>query len=378
MDIDYFLKINNMYKSKSRQETDLYVLNRGLDKHFADTIDYHIVKRNGIPFEMLVIKDSSDEMFKKKIKSRHSKPFNLGDYIEWHDKIWIVTSVDTDTKAYHSGVMSLCTILLHWQNEQGKIIERWAYVEEDNGAGVTGDKVFLVGDNQFKLTLPIDDETKKLLMDMRFAIDLPDAKTPYVYKIISRDISTNNITYFNRGGILFLVVEQGFFNEETDKYVLSGNGDECVWVCDYKDNTGKDTGGVDDTDSDNTAIDSVNSTFIGNRTVRGVITGRKDLKCGFSRTYTVNFLDAENNVVDFNNVSFVWNIVADFKVQVESDVSEVEDTTNSNEYLIKTKENAITLSVSDDMYIGEQFVLQCKQINGFVFDSITINIVEGF
>ena len=92
----------------------------------------------------------------------------------------------------------------------------------------------------------------------------------------------------------------------------------------------------------------------------------------------MNFLDSENNVVDFNNVSFVWNIVADFKVQIESDVSVVEDTTNSNEYLIKTKENAITLSVSDDMYIGEQFVLQCKQINGFVFDSITINIVEGF
>ena len=44
MDIGYFQKINNTYGSKSKQEVDLYLLNRHVDDRFADTIDYR--KRN--------------------------------------------------------------------------------------------------------------------------------------------------------------------------------------------------------------------------------------------------------------------------------------------------------------------------------------------
>ena len=81
MDISYFQKINNTYGSKNKQEVDLYLLNRHVDDRFADTIDYHVVKRNGEPFELLIIKDTDNNTFKKKIKSKHSTPFNLGDYM---------------------------------------------------------------------------------------------------------------------------------------------------------------------------------------------------------------------------------------------------------------------------------------------------------
>ena len=40
--------INNTYKSQSKQETDLYLLNRHVDECFADTIDYHVVKRKKV------------------------------------------------------------------------------------------------------------------------------------------------------------------------------------------------------------------------------------------------------------------------------------------------------------------------------------------
>ena len=62
MNLDYFRMINNTYKSKSKQETDLYLLNRHIDDCFADTIDYHIVKRNGEPFELLIIKDTDGDI----------------------------------------------------------------------------------------------------------------------------------------------------------------------------------------------------------------------------------------------------------------------------------------------------------------------------
>ena len=88
MDLSYFQKINNTYQSNSKQETDLYELNRHVDDCFDDTIDYHVVKRNGEPFELLIVKDTDGNTFKKKIKSKHYTPFNLGDYILLSDFLY--------------------------------------------------------------------------------------------------------------------------------------------------------------------------------------------------------------------------------------------------------------------------------------------------
>ena len=157
MDLSYFQKINNTYQSKNKQETDLYELNRHVDDCFDDTIDYHVVKRNGEPFELLIIKDTDGNTFKKKIKSKHSTPFNLGDYIEWEGQIWLITLIDPNEKTYHSGYMYLCTVPLRWQNSEGKIIERFAYSEDFTkySSGTTGNNTITIGDNQYGLTLPI-------------------------------------------------------------------------------------------------------------------------------------------------------------------------------------------------------------------------------
>lgn len=90
MDISYFQKINNTYKSSSKQESALYILNKHVDDHFSNTIDYHVVKKNDEPFELLIIKDTDGNSHKKKIKSRHEDKFNLGDYIEWNGQKWII------------------------------------------------------------------------------------------------------------------------------------------------------------------------------------------------------------------------------------------------------------------------------------------------
>ena len=234
MDISYFQKINNTYKSKSKQETDLYLLNRHVDECFADTIDYHVVKRNGEPFELLIIKDTDGNTFKKKIKSKNSAPFNLGDYIEWNNQIWLVTLLDTDDKTYHSGYMYLCTVPLRWQNSEGKIIERFAYSEDFTkySNGTIGNNTITIGDNQYGLTFPIDSETKKLTRDMRFPIDFEDAEKPDIYKLTNRKVNLNNNEYFGRGGTMILTMSYDAFNADEDKRVVMDNGKE-VWICNY-------------------------------------------------------------------------------------------------------------------------------------------------
>ena len=343
MNLDYFRMINNTYKSKSKQETDLYLLNRHIDDCFADTIDYHIVKRNGEPFELLIIKDTDGNTFKKKIKSKHSTPFNLGDYIEWNNQIWLVTLLDTDDKAYHSGYMYLCTIPLRWQNSNGEIIERYAYSEDFTkySAGINSNNIITIGDNQYGLTLPIDFETKQLNRDMRFVIDLEDRRIPDVYKITNRKVNLNNNNYFGRGGTMILTMSYDEFNQDNDKLVSVDNEHE-VWICDYI------------TEISPTLSDVKNKEM---KDLSANIISNGNLKVGYYRTYSVEFSDTAGNNIDWDKLNFSWSIVSDFDVeQIICD-------------------NTIKLRVNDETLVGKTFLLQCK-VNNMVNSEIEIPICE--
>ena len=341
MDLSYFQKINNTYQSKSKQETDLYLLNRHVDECFADTIDYHIVKRNGEPFELLIIKDTDGNTFKKKIKAKHPTPFNLGDYIEWNGQIWLITLLDPNEKTYHSGYMYLCTIPLRWQNSVGDIVERYAYSEDFTkySGGTTGNNVIKIGDNQYGLTLPIDSETKKLKRDMRFPIDFEDAEQPDIYELGNRKVNLSNYDYFNRGGIMTITLSYDAFNAEKDKRVLY-NGRE-IWLCDY----------IDPTTIPSSSQNPDESVLLSAK-----IIGKETIRCGVERTYSVEFTDKDNVIIE--NIDFKWNVVSDFEVK-RSDESE----------------NPIKLYVEDDSAIDESFLLQVI-VNDTVVAELEITVTD--
>lgn len=344
MDMSYFQKINNTYKSKSRQETDLYLLNRHVDECFADTVDYHVVKRNGDPFELLIIKDTDNNTFKKKIKSRPSEPFNLGDYIEWNNQIWLVTLVDADDKTYHSGYMYLCTVPLRWQNSEGKIIERYVYAEDFTkySNGVTGNNTITIGDNQYGLTLPVDEETKKLKRDMRFPMDFDDSEQPDIYKLTNRKVKLSDNQYFGRGGTMIVTMSFDAFNSNDDKKVTMENGQE-VWICNYN--------------NSHTPLPPTPSEPNETTDLRSVISGNTNLKNGYRRTYTVTFTDKEGNSVDWQSVNYQWNVKSDFDVKQT------------------ISENKITVSVNDENLIGGSFFVQII-VSETVLSEIKVNIVE--
>lgn len=349
MDISYFQKINNTYKSHSKQETDLYLLNRHVDECFTDTIDYHVVKRNGEPFELLIIKDTDGNTFKKKIKSKNSTPFNLGDYIEWNNQIWLVTLLDPDDKTYHSGYMYLCTVPLRWQNSEGKIIERYAYSEDFTkySNGTTGNNTITIGDNQYGLTLPIDSETRKLTRDMRFPIDFEDAEKPDIYKLTNRKVNLNNNEYFGRGGTMILTMSYDAFNADEDKRVAMDNGKE-VWICNYRDISNPVTSTPPQPpDTDETADLST------------VISGNTNLKVGFSRTYTATLSDKDGNSLEWDDTLHGWNVISDFDVKQDVTV------------------NKIKLFVDDESFIGNSFLLQVIKLdNNIVIGEIEITISD--
>lgn len=350
MDISYFQKINNTYNAKSKQEVDLYLLNKHVDDRFADTIDYHVVKRNGEPFELLIIKDTDGNTFKKKIKSKHSTPFNLGDYIEWNNQIWLVTLLDPNEKTYHSGYMYLCTVPLRWQNSEGKIIERYAYSEDFTkySSGTTGNNTITIGDNQYGLTIPIDSETRKLKRDMRFPIDFEDAEQPDIYELTNRKVNLNNNEYFGRGGTMVVTMSYDAFNKDKDKRVVMENGNE-VWICDYVEIDNTDTPSAPTTPPE--SPDEMTDLW-------AVISGNKNLKVGFSRTYTATITDTDGNAVEWDDI-YSWNVVSDF---------EVGQTVNGNK---------IELLVEDEGLIDSSFLLQIIN-NGLVVAEVEITIISLF
>lgn len=100
-------------------------VNRNANKHFDDTFDTQDVLVNEIPMQLMIIKDTDGNTYKKKIKSRHKDIIKLGDYVKWNNQIWMITLLDSDDKAWNRGYMYLCEILLRWQDDNGNIIERW-------------------------------------------------------------------------------------------------------------------------------------------------------------------------------------------------------------------------------------------------------------
>lgn len=344
MDINYFMKIQNAYGTKSRREKELVKINHEMSKHFEDTFDTEEVLLNDIPTQLMIIKDTDGNTFKKKIKSVHGNKFNLGDYVKWNNQMWLITLVDVDEKTWNRGYMYLCTVPLRWQNLEGKIIERWVYAEDFTkySNGVTGNNTITVGDNQYGLTLPVDEETKRLKRDMRFPMDFDDSEQPDIYKLTNRKVKLSDNQYFGRGGTMVVTMSFDAFNPNDDKKVTMKNGQE-VWICNYN--------------NSHTPLPPTPSEPNETTDLRCVISGNTNLKNGYRRSYTVTFTDKDSNSIDWQKVNYQWKVVSDFEVKQT------------------ITDNKITVSVNDENLIGGSFLVQIV-VGEIVLSDIKINIVE--
>ncbi len=342
MNINYYMKLQNAYKTTNNREKNLAKVNRAADKHFDDTFDTHDVLVNDKPMQLMIIKDTDGNVNKKKIKSRHSDKFNIGDYVIWNGQTWLVTLVDTDDKTWNRGYMYLCTLLLRWQDSDGSIIERWVYSEDYTkySMGETGNNNITIGDYQYGLTIPVDEYTKKLKRGNRFVIDFEGNYPPDTYRLSGKKAYLNDDSYFNRGRVMTITLSYDFFNKEKDK-LLELENEKKVWICDYHSPTDIP---VQPENPDSPQV------------VSATISGTANLRIGFYRTYSVSFSDNFGNTI---NPDFTWNIVSDFPIK-----SEVVD-------------KKIKLLVEDEDYISSSFLLQAI-IEDTVVEEIEITVVEGF
>ena len=301
-----------------------------------DSLSYKKIKLNGISTELII--DSGTQPYYKDWKSLPCQEINIGDYIEWANSYWIVTTCDYDDEFYRNGKLEQCNYLLKWQNDHGNIVERWSIIKSASkyNDGTDGNSILTIGSDQLSVVMPLDYETIKLKKSIgkRFFID-NNKEDPTAYELTG---TGNVIDTYNGHGVTSWIVKECTYtaNEKDLKY----------GVCDYVD-FGEHKHDINFIEPDETKISSV------------AIIGNDEIKIGQSRNYFASLMDNNRNHIDWNVSGYHWNAVCDFTIDGKVDGNEV------------------ILLVNDENAIGETLVLQLiKSTTNAVIAEKEITIID--
>lgn len=281
-----------------------------------------------------VIQDNTSSTQLKSLERTILAPIGTlkaGMYILFEDRYWLITGYPGNNKIYEKATMILCQYKLRWQDNNGKVIERWANFTSASkyDTGHSGNQTIMLTSNNFTIWIPEDDDSATL-DTRRVFIDRDTIRPTKVFEITRSD----DVLYLfgeEHGGILSFIADKDELNLEVDRPDLG--------LCDYKEPAPLPPDPDETTD------------------LSAVISGNNKLKCGFDRDYTVEFIDSKGKV--HNDTTFSWNVISDF---------EVTQTITGN---------TITLFVDDEGCIGSSFLLQVI-VGETVLAEIPIDVIEAF
>lgn len=304
-----------------------------LQNKVVDSLSYKTIKLNGVETQLII--NEGTQPYYKEFESMPGQEINIGDYIEWANSWWLVTTCDYDDELYRNGKLQQCNYLLKWQNELGEIIERHAVILSASkyNDGLAESNVISLGSDKLSINIPLDAEALKLKKSMakKFFID-NNKEDPTAYLLAN----TGNVAdTYNGHGITHWIVEECAYTASED--------DLKYGVCDYISHT--------------TPPEEDDKTTILSSTITGTISGNKNLKVGIDRTYAASLVDEDGYAVEWSD-EFSWNIISDFDV-ISSHTG-----------------NLITLSVEDEMFVGDSFILQIiSGVDNVIISSVEINVI---
>ena len=326
---------------ETQRDRILHRTKQNLSYQSQQSLSYKDVCINGVADKLVI--DSDDNDTSKIIKSLPDSKFTVGDYVQWANTTWIITSADVDDEVYVNGTMEQCNWLLTWQRRDGSIAQYHCIDINSTqyNSGETANKEFILGTSQHMLTLPCNEDTVILDSPQRFFID-KNIINPTCYQVTQND----TVAYNYGNGIVKVTVMQCETNLETDKLVELEDGSK-VWIANYIEPVEGKIPDEDDTLTWELKL-KTNSTII-----------RPD---GIKKTIIANLYNSDNETVD--EVTYEWDI----------------DTVIDDKYLkINTDKNVISLSVSSDCEdYGEKIVVSCNSVYTGHSNTITLQLREAF
>lgn len=268
----------------------------------------------------------------------YDNPIRIGEYLHdtKDDTYWLIYNTFNVNDVHYEGKMIQCNYLLRWQLSNGEIINRWANIVSASkyDVGETGNSTLILSSNNYTVLIGYCEEGFEL-EGKRVFIDIKPVDPIKVFKITRSDDVLYNSG--NMGSLLSFIADKTEFNPNKDNQELR--------ICDYIDPSSPlpPQPSISDETTDLSAV----------------ISGNTNLKNGYRRTYSVQFIDNDGSVVDWKKIDFSWNLVSAFNV-------------SQNQY-----DNKIDLVVdNEDLSFSESsFFLQII-IDNVVVSEITIRIVE--
>ena len=258
-----------------------------------------------------------------------------GMYIFFENRYWLTTGYPSSNKSYEKATVKLCQYKVKWQNSDGTVVERWASTQSSSkyDDGLKESNTMTLTSDSIMLLLPNDDES--LTLDGK-RIFIDKKNPPKKVYLVSRADSVLYDYGEDHGGMFCFITEKTELNESTDRPDLG--------ICDYI--------------SPTTPPEEDDETTISSGTITGTISGNKNLKVGFARTYTANLVDEDGNAVEWSD-EFKWNIVSGIDVSL---------TENGNQ---------IELLVEDEDLVDETFILAINCGDKVICD-LSITITSAF
>ena len=289
---------------------------------------YHKALRNGVEQDFLIQRTDKTERFK--ITAFPGEDINIGDYIEVWGETFLVYQTRVQTTLNKTGILWLCNHKFRWQSFSPEIIERWGILDSGvYSTTIRGEDDVKYKNKQFKMIVPLDEETEKLYVDKRIAVDkMYDKrgnKILNVYQITGYDATGEN---FGEGShILYLNLRSDEYNDDADNY------DEVI--CDY--------------------IAQEDSEEPGESELTCSIKGASVIRIGTNRKYTPVFYDSEG--VEVTGVTPVWS---------GEDLPAGVTTSEQGDRLV--------VSIADDVSLIGSNIKICLTADGYMTSSIDVSI----
>lgn len=317
-------------KGFTKRERDVNYTRDFYRRRLQDSISYKEVLLEGKPTHLVI--DRGTKPYYKKFRGYlEDQIINVGDYVQWADTYWLVVNSDADHEIYSDGELYQCNYKLRWQDEYGKIVERWCHIQNASAYNTGEEFAYAakLGTNELGLLLPIDEDTKKLTRDRRFYLDYTNKKIRYKFTRIDSVCDT-----YGSKGLLYIIAMEDLEHHDTDNDDLE--------ICDYFE------------PSDIPEESSIDPDITETRSIIDYVTDTIKVG-GPAKEFTAVFVDGDGNIVD--------DIIADWNIESEYTIDFVVDPENYN---------TIYLSCSDKRAIGSIAIL--KVVNADMESSLDIYI----
>ena len=231
-----------------------------------------------------------------------------GMYIFFENRYWLITGYPSSNKSYEKATVKLCQYKVKWQNSDGTIVERWVSTQSSSkyDDGLKDSNTMTLTSDSIMLLLPNDDES--LTLDGK-RIFIDKKNPPNKVYLVSRADSVLYDYGEDHGGMFCFITEKTELNESTDRPDLG--------ICDYISPT------TPEEDDKTTILSS---------SITGTISGNKNLKIGFERTYTASLVDKEGNAVEWSD-DFSWNVISFVDVGVKTDGSKIKVLVENDDFV---------------------------------------------